>query len=74
MEPFFYKSLFTGPTVQLDQSTENCSIARLIRVECCMLYSSKIHNIGYILLEQTVLKTAETLKEKFVKVVRNEAI
>ena len=30
-----------------------------------MLYSSKIHNIGYIWLKQTPLKTPETLKEKF---------
>ena len=65
MDAFSYTSLFTGPTMRFDQSTENCSIARLIRVECRMFYSSKIHNIGYILLKQTPLKTRETLNEKF---------
>ena len=30
-----------------------------------MFYLSKMHNIGYILLKQTPLKTLETLKEKF---------
>ena len=48
-----------------DQSTENCSIAHLIRVGFRMFYLSKIHNIGYILLEQTPLKIPETLKETF---------
>ena len=52
-----------------------------------MLYSSKIHNIGYILLKQTPLKNPGTLKEKFavlslkteklatvIKIVPNETI
>ena len=30
-----------------------------------MFYSSKIHNIVYILLKQTPLKTPNTLTEKF---------
>ena len=65
MVAFSYTSLFHGPTVRFYQSTENGSIARLIRVGCRMFYSSKIHNIGYILLKQTALKTPETLKKKF---------
>ena len=68
MESFSYNSLFTGLTVWFDQSTENRSIARLIRVGCRMLYSSKIHNIGYIWPKQTPLKTPETLKKKFATV------
>ena len=67
MEPFSYNSLFTGPTVWFEQSTENWSTERLIRVWCRNL-SSYIHNIGYILLKQTPLKTFETLKEKFAAV------
>ena len=62
---YSYTPLFTGPTMQFDQSTEYCLIARLIRVGCCTFYSSKIHTIGYILLQQKPLKTPETLKEKF---------
>ena len=30
-----------------------------------MFYSLKIHNIGYILLKQKLLKTPETLKKMF---------
>ena len=87
MDAFPYTSLFPGPTVRFDQSTEYCSTVKLIRVGWCMFYSLKVHNIGYILLKQTPLKTPETLKEKFavvslqtkklfivIKVVRNEAI
>ena len=87
-DAFSYNSLFTGPTVRFDQSTVNCIIERLIRVGCRMLYSSKIDNIGYILLKQAPLKTPETLKfEKLavvslqtkklaivIKAVRNETI
>ena len=51
IDAFSYTSLFTGPTVRFDQSTEYCSTARLIRVGRCMFYSLKIHNIGYILLK-----------------------
>ena len=64
MDAFSYTSLFSGPTMRVEQSTENCSTARLLWVGCCMFYSSKIHNIGYILLKRTFLKT-ETLKKKF---------
>ena len=87
MDAFSNNSLFTRPTVRFDQSTRNCIIARLIRVGCRMLYSSKIHNIGYILLKQTPLKTPETLNKKLaavsllikklaivIKVERNETI
>ena len=65
MDAFSCTSLFTEPTVRFDQSTENCSIGRLIRVGCRMFYSSKIHNVGYILLKETPSKTPETLKKKF---------
>ena len=65
MDAFPYTSLFPGPTVRFDQSTEYCSTVKLIRVGWCMFYSLKVHNIGYILLKQTPLKTPETLKEKF---------
>ena len=65
MDAFSYTSLFTGSTVQFDQSTENCSIARLIQVGCSIFYSSKIHNVGHILLKQTPSKTPETLKKRF---------
>ena len=65
MDTFRYTPLFTGPNMRFDQSTETCSILRLIRVGCCMFYSSKIHNVGYILLKQTLLKTPQTLKKRF---------
>ena len=78
---------FPGPTVRFDQSTEYCSTAKPIRVGWCMSYSLKVHNIGYILLKQTPLKTPEILKERFavvslqtkklaivIKEIRNEAI
>ena len=86
-DAFSYTSLFTGPTVRFDQSTEYCSTARLIRVGWRIFYSLKIHNIGYILLKQTPFKTPESLKETFavvslqtktlaivIKVVQNEAM
>ena len=85
MDAFSYTSLYTGPTVRFYQSTKNYSVTRLIRVGCCIFDSSKIHNIGHILLKQTPLKTPETLKNKFamvsiqtkhlaivIKVVRNQ--
>ena len=56
---------FPGPTVRFDQSTEYCATAKPIRVGWCMSYSLKVHNIGYILLKQTPLKTPEILKERF---------
>ena len=62
-DAFYYTPLFTMPTMRLDQSTENCSTATRIRVGYGMFCSSKIHNIGYILLKQTPLKTHETLKK-----------
>ena len=58
MDAFSYASIFTGPTVPFDQSTENCAIARLIQVGRRMLYSSKIHNIGYILLKIDTLENS----------------
>ena len=73
IDPFSYTSLYAGPILcdltsplniaQIEQDWT--SIARLIQVGCRMFYSSKIHNIGYILLKQTPLKTPENLKEKF---------
>ena len=60
-----YASLFIGPTVQFHRSTENCSIARLIRVGCYIFYSSKIHNIRYILLKQKLLEPTENFKKRF---------
>ena len=85
MYAFSYTPLLTRATVRFDQSTEYCSIVRLLRVGCCMFYLSKIHNIGYILLKQTSVKTPETLKKNFsgkspqtkqpaivIKVVRNQ--
>ena len=65
MDAFSYIPFFTGTTVLFDKSIENCSIVQLIRVGFRMFYLSKIHNIGYILLEQTPLKIPETLKETF---------
>ena len=65
MDMFRYTPLLTGLNMRFDQSTETCSIPRLIRVGCCMFYSSKIHNIGCILLKRTFLKTPQTLKKRF---------
>ena len=64
MDAFSHTSLFSGPTMGFDQSTENCSVARLRQVACRMFYSSKIHNTGYILLKRTLLKI-ETLRKMF---------
>ena len=60
MDTSSYTSLFSEPTMGFNQSTKNCSIARLLQVGCRMFYSSKIHNTGYVLLRRRLLKSLQT--------------
>ena len=62
-------SLFTRPTMRFHQSPENCSIAELIRLGCCMFYSSKILILDMSLQTKVSLQTKQLAI--VIKVVRN---
>ena len=69
MNPFSYTSLFTGPTCDLTSPLKIAQLEELFGWDVCMFYSSKIHNIRYIPLKQTLFKTPGTLKKTFAVVI-----